>query len=74
MTSSNEKNTSSQRLSIELILVTTGEGEFYNNNSLLAPREEICDGKNIWDDVNNTKQKELVAYLDVPDRRIILHA
>ena len=40
----------------------------------MALREEIHDKHKKWDDVNNTKLKELVTDLDEIDHRLILCA
>ena len=50
-----------------------GTGKFSNSDHLLLLREERCD-KKIRDDVKNSKLKELVKYIDVNNRRLILHA
>ena len=49
-----------------------GECKFFSANHLLSLREERCDGQKNWDDVNDTKIKELVADLLSADRRLIL--
>ena len=57
---------------MELIRSVTGGGEFSNAYHLLALREERHERKNIQDDVNNSKLKELVEDLNGTDRCIII--
>ena len=49
-----------------------GEGVFSNANHLLALREEIRDGQENRDDVNDAKLKGLVRDLNGTDHRLIL--
>ena len=47
---------------------------FSNADHLLALREEIHDKHKKWDDVNDSKLKELVTDLDETDHRLIICA
>ena len=46
---------------------------FSNDDHLLALREEIHDKHKKWDDVNDSKLKELVTDLNSTNHRLILH-
>ena len=74
VTSTNEKESSSNRSSTELIQSMAAEGSFSNSNNLLALREERCNIRKKWDDVNDTKLKELFPDLDTSDHHLILRA
>ena len=50
-----------------------GEGELFTTNQLLENREDRRDEKEIQDDANNAKFKELVENLEASNCRLILH-
>ena len=52
----------------------TGKYAFSNADLLLGLRKEKRDGQQKWDEINDTKIKELVAELDESNHSLILHS
>ena len=74
VTSSNDKYLSLICTSRDLIGSLAGESEFSTTYNLQAVKEERCDGKKTWDDVNNTKLDVISKNFPTLERRPFLRA